>query len=158
MPARKRSRAHGPVVAGLLCALVAGTVFAAPPAKIRLPGLTTVSDAAWNDTAVRQVLHTFAFGSHATDAQLAAWARLPPQTAIVEMLSFGQHNLLLSPPVPTLATEHLEQRSNTLRSLGNFFSSDKPGNRIPVDQRTNYTRGDWRGAFLTWSMAARARR
>ena len=37
-------------------------------------GLPRVSDEQWDDTAVRKVLHTFAYGGHATDAQISAWA------------------------------------------------------------------------------------
>ncbi|WP_114417807.1 hypothetical protein [Marinospirillum perlucidum] len=37
-----------------------------------MTGLERVSDETWDETAVRKVLHLFAYGSHATDAQIQA--------------------------------------------------------------------------------------
>jgi len=90
-------------------------------------GLPTVSNDEWDDTAVRKVLHTFAYGGHSTDAQIAAWADMPPDQAIAEMLTFEEHNLLLS-PVTASNYDQLDTRDGTLRGLGEFWSSDDPGN------------------------------
>ncbi len=134
-------------------ATVAATANDAPT----LPGLTVVSKSRWTPTAVRKVLRTFAFGSQASDAQINAWAKMTPQAAIVEMLSFAEHNLKLSPPDKKLAKEALERRPQTLRALGNFWSSRNAANLVPVDNRIDYARASYHGAMLTWSLAARVR-
>jgi hypothetical protein len=54
----------------------------------------------WNTTAVRRVLHTFAYGGFASDAQIQTWADMTPQMAIAEMLTFAPANDRLSPPEP----------------------------------------------------------
>ena len=126
----------------------------APPT---LPGLQVVSQARWTPTAVRKVLRTFAFGSQATDAQIVTWAKMSPQAAIVEMLTFAEHNLLLSPPDKKLAKEGLEKRPHSLRALGNLWASNNAANMIPTDDRQNYARSNYDGVMLTWSMAARVR-
>jgi hypothetical protein len=126
----------------------------APPT---LPGLDVVSKTRWTPTAVRKVLRTFAFGSHASDAQINAWAKMTPQAAIVEMLSFAEHNLKLSPPDKKLAKEGLERRSQSLRGLGNFWASRNAANMIPEDNRVDYARATYHGVMMTWSLAARVR-
>ena len=151
-----RSRILPAVVVALLCGR--GTPApAAPPVKSLLAGFTTVSDKVWDETAVRKVLHTFAFGGQASDEQIGKWADLPPQIAIVQMLTFKQHNRLLSPADATLPGEKLDQRPNTLRALGDFWSSNDAGNRMPSDRRAEFARSDWGAAFQTWTMAARVR-
>lgn len=122
-----------------------------------LPGLTEISDARWNATAVRKVLRTFAFGGQASDAQIDAWAAMKPQLAIVEMLSFDEHNLLLSPPDTALPKEAMNKRSQTLRNLGNLWGANSTANMLPRDTREEYQRATWYGAMMTWSMAARVR-
>jgi hypothetical protein len=101
------------------------------------PSMPRLSDAAWDETAVRKVLHAFAYGGHATDRQIKLWADMAPQTAIMQMLTFDQHNALLS---PASAADHdrLYQRDGTLRSLAAFWSSSDPGNAIYVDHRIRY--------------------
>jgi hypothetical protein len=108
---------------------------------IQALGLPTVSDEEWEDTAVRKVLHTFAYGGHATDAQIAAWADMPPDQAIVEMLTFEEHNLLLS-PVTAANYDQLDIRDGTLRGLGEFWSSEDPRNGTPEEHREIYRIAD----------------
>ena len=96
-----------------------------------------VSDDEWDDTAVRKVLHAFAYGGHATDAQIAAWADMPPDQAIIEMLTFEEHNTLLS-PVTAANADQLDTRDGTLRALGEFWSSDNPDNGTPEGDRWKY--------------------
>ena len=60
-------------------------------------GLASLSRSGWTEKSVRKVLKIFAFGGHATDKQIQAWANTAPQAAIEEMLNFDQHNLKLSP-------------------------------------------------------------
>jgi hypothetical protein len=100
-------------------------------------GLPIVSDQQWDDTAVRKVLHTFAYGGHATDTQISAWADMPPDLAIVEMLTFDQHNLLLS-PVTDSNHDQLDKHEGTLQALADFWSSDVPQNGIPPERRQLY--------------------
>ena len=122
---------------------------------IQTLGLPTVSDEEWDDTAVRKVLHTFAYGGHATDAQIAAWADMPPDQAIVEMLTFEEHNLLLS-PVTASNYDQLDKRDGTLRGLGEFWSSDDPRNGIPEEHRETYRIDKWTVDNI-WVRAATSR-
>lgn len=122
-----------------------------------LSGLTVVSKTRWTATAVRKVLRTFAFGGHASDRQIEAWAAMKPQAAILKMLTFKEHNLLLSPPDTQLAREDLFKRRQTLRALGDFWSSANTANLVLRDEREQYARSSWHSAMLTWSLAARVR-
>ena len=154
-PQRRWRGALAALVSTLLLTVMPAS--AAPDALPGLPGLPVVSAAAWTETAVRKVLRTFAFGGQASDAQIAAWAVVGPRTAIVQMLNFSEHNQQLSPRDTTLPGENLNKRPNTLRALGDFWSSAVPANRMPVNAREGYRRSSWSGAMLTWSLAARAR-
>jgi hypothetical protein len=122
---------------------------------IQALGLPTVSDDEWDDTAVRKVLHTFAYGGHATDAQIATWADMPPDQAIAEMLTFEEHNPLLS-PVTASNYDQLDMRDGTLRGLGEFWSSDDPGNGIPEESRETYRIDKWAVDHI-WVKAATSR-
>ncbi|MDX1957041.1 MAG: DUF1800 family protein [Leptospiraceae bacterium] len=51
-----------------------------------------LSDAAWNEQAVRDVLQVFAFGGPATDEQIKIWADLKPEAAIIQMLTMRPVN------------------------------------------------------------------
>ena len=139
----------------LHCAGAASAAVTGQPAT--LPGLTVISDARWTATAVRKVLHTFAFGGHATDAQIDAWAAMKPQAAILQMLSFDEHNLTLSPADKKLPKEAMEVRPQSLRALGNLWATNNRANMIPRDSREEYARSSWHGAMMTWSLAARVR-
>ncbi len=118
-------------------------------------GLLTISDEAWDDTAVRKVLHTFAYGGHATDQQIASWAAMPPERAIVEMLTFDEHNLKLS-PVTASNYDGLDKRDGTLRGLGEFWSSNDPQNGVPEEERDWYHTDMWL-TDRVWVLAATSR-
>jgi len=122
---------------------------------IQTLGLPIVSDEEWDETAVRKVLHTFAFGGHATDVQITAWAEMPPDQAIIEMLTFEEHNLLLSPPAAS-DYDRLDIRDGTLRGLGGFWSSDDPQNGFVDEQRESYRIDRW-SVDNIWVMAATSR-
>lgn len=130
-----------------------------PPGNSSNPvGFTTISDTDWDETAVRKVLRTFAYGGQAEDAQIQTWADMQPETAIVEMLTFDQHNLLLSAPGP-LDTDRLETVDGTLRGLSVFWSSGAADNGVPLYLRSRYiidgnSKYDIQGA---WIMAATLR-
>lgn len=100
-------------------------------------GFTTVSESAWDETAVRKVLHAFAYGGRADDAQIATWADMAPEAAITEMLTFYQHNLLLA-PVSAADYDRLDRRAGTLRGLSDFWSSNAQENGVPSDRRWRY--------------------
>ncbi len=146
-----------------------------------LAGLPMVDDQTWDDTAVRKVLHTFAFAGHATDAQIRAWADASPATAIIQMLTLGEHNARLSPPsnltLPgqykrydpntgqfdesgpprTFVDDNLSSQSGKLRELSEWWSSADPANAMSPDRRQWFNRREWGGAYESWTMAAQAR-
>ncbi len=63
----------------------------------RFGGLNRLTRGEWNERAVRKVLKIFAFGGHALDGQIQAWADMDAVDAIAEMLNFDKHNFKLSP-------------------------------------------------------------
>jgi hypothetical protein len=99
------------------------------PQPTTVLGLTIVSDAEWDSTAVRQVLNTFAYGGYASDAQIETWANMPPLDAIREMLTFDEHNLKLAPPA-SADTDALASRSGRLTDLSRFWASNDPSNPV----------------------------
>ncbi len=157
---RTASRRRG-LVSTLLAILLLHFACAAPAAvsgkPATLPGLKVISSARWTPTAVRKVLRTFAFGGHASDQQIETWAKMTPQTAILEMLTFAEHNLLLSPLDKSLPREAMDKRPQTLRALGDMWSTNNSANMVERDSREDYARSSWHGAMLTWSLAARVR-
>jgi hypothetical protein len=58
---------------------------------------TSLDANSWNESAVRRVLHTFAYGGYATDQQITTWSNMVPETAIQQMLTFDRLNPQLSP-------------------------------------------------------------
>ena len=139
--------------------LHAGMAAAAPVLSTgSLAGLTPISASAWNDTAVRKVLHVFALGSHATDRQIATWTDMSPQSAIIQIMNFDEHNLRVSPADSSLPKENMATRAQSLRALGVFWSSNQKSNPVPRDRRAIYERDEWNSPMELWSTAARARR
>ncbi len=100
-------------------------------------GFVRVSDAEWDETAVRKALQTFAYGGQATPWQIQAWANMSPEAAIVEMLAFEPNNPALSPPVAGDSAD-LTQKGGTLRELGAFWSSSDPDNDVSENHRLRY--------------------
>jgi hypothetical protein len=142
-------------------AVVAWTVFAFPGVSAA-QGLTTVSDAEWDQGAVRRVLRVFAYGGAATDAQVAAWAEMQPEEAIQEMLHFEPTNPLLSP-----VEDNTANHAGSLAELQALWSAAGPDNptcadEIPDFRETN-TQPDGdivlrnQGLQNTWIAAVRAR-
>lgn len=100
----------------------------ASPTMLRLPSLTRSS---WNERAVRKVLKIFAFGGHATDSQIRAWANMRPNVAIREMLNFNQHNPKLS---PLAAGEKYRETATSHGTFSGFLDHiSSPSSDIPVD-------------------------
>jgi len=79
--------------------------------------LEVISDEEWDSLAVRKVLHTFAYGGHATDMQIERWADMSPKSAIEEMLTLNPQNALLSPPQNDENLSTLK----TVTDVGNFM-------------------------------------
>ena len=83
----------------------------------------------WNESAVRRVIYTFAFGGPATEKQIKKWAKMKPDIAIKEILNFKPINKKLSHPVPNKngkASTHsffTNGKNLTLRKLAEYFIS-----------------------------------
>ncbi|MFK8032110.1 MAG: hypothetical protein AB8G18_17905 [Gammaproteobacteria bacterium] len=105
-----------------------------PEPTLDIGGFGKVTEAEWTPAAVTKVLHTFALGGHATDAQVNAWSELHPVTAIQEMLSFDQHNQKLS-PASADQTDLLNSRSAALADLAQFWASNDATNGVPAEVR-----------------------
>lgn len=119
----KKLRLSGLLLSGLLLLGLSVNVSAA--------GFTTVTD--WNETAVRKVLHTFAYGGFATDAQIKLWAQMPAGQAIVEMLDFNPVNPKLS-PIEDYSAAH----GYSLTALQDFWGSADTNNPVREDRRLLY--------------------
>ncbi len=116
----------------------------------------TITDAAWDETAVRQVLQVFAFGGLASDAQIQAWADMAPADAIKEMLTFDTVNDKLSPPDPTIAMP-LTRANGSMRCLSQLFARNNPDNPIRDKERAGYAIDQWSSPSKTWWMASHVR-
>lgn len=133
-------------------------VYAVDPAEaLNIVGFDTVSDVLWDETAVRKVLHTFAYGGQATDAQIRQWANMSPRRAIVQMLTFDQHNPMLSPVGPA-DYDRLDTRNGTLAGLAQFWASSDPANGVYGPHRERYDLfGTYGQLDLIWTRAANSR-
>ena len=94
-------------------------------------GFTTVTD--WNETSVRKVLHSFAYGGFASDEQIRLWAQMTPELAINEILTFDAANPKLSP-----AEDSSAAHGYSLTSLQNFWGSSDANNPVRDDRRFVY--------------------
>ena len=115
---RLKTYLTGLLLIGLTCNVLAG-------------GFTTTPD--WDETAVRKVLHTFAYGGFATDKQITEWAQMTPQLAIREMLTFEPTNPKLSPIQDPSAGY-----GYSLQALQDFWSGDSADNPVRADRRLLY--------------------
>ena len=103
-----------------------------------LAQLSSLTRSQWDGRAVRKVLKIFAFGGHATDAQINLWANMRPRDAIQEMLNFNQHNLRLSPMVSNEKYRATTSAHGTLTAFQNFISDTTSYIPIPADRRDQY--------------------
>lgn len=134
-----------PVAWIVACALTAcgsgGSSVGSTPGSGSLPppaaGFNVVSDARWNENAVRDVLQTFAYGGQATGQQIQIWADMAPTAAIREMLTFDEHNLKLSPPIAGDQSP-AHGGPGTLRGLSDFWSSNDLTNNVQPAFRPLY--------------------
>lgn len=109
-------------------------------------GLQAVSDEVWDNAAVRRVLHAFAFGGFARDAQIQAWADMPPAQAIEEILTVGKTNNKLSPQ----DSDKLGSNGGTLAETAAFWASSSGDNPVARTDRANYKLTNYRSAERTW--------
>ena len=114
----------------------------------------TISKAEWTETAVRKVLHTFAYGGFASDQQIKAWSEMEPQDAIEDILSAKVFNKRLSPPDPV---DNLQDRGGTLQALRTFWASTDASNPTHPDAIKNYSFASWNVAAETWFSAVKRR-
>jgi len=96
-------------------------------------GFETIGEADWDETAVRRVLHVFAYGGAASDSQIALWSFMRPSTAIQEMLTFAPNNPLLS-PAEDVSTGH----AGSLEALQTWLSSGDPDNLTCPGDRNRF--------------------
>lgn len=101
-------------------------------------GFSVVTNDAWDNTAVRKVLHTFTYGGFATDTQIRDWADMTPEAAIDQILTFAVTNDRLSPP----GTDNLQAqiqlygKDRTLQALQELWMANKPENGHVTDSTT----------------------
>ncbi len=97
--------------------------------------LSTVKSKDWNESYVRRVLATFAYGGLATDAQIDAWGKMKPAQAVAEILTFNSVNSKLSPPE---AGDDSSVYCGSLAEMQAFWSSDNPTNGMKYADRYRY--------------------
>ena len=116
-------------------------------------GFTIVDDTAWNELAVKKVLDTFAYGGHATDAQIKLWADMSPSDAIVQMLTNAPKNALLSPSSSNLPN------SISLEALASFWSGSSSDNFVDESKRDNFLTNynSWSVHKNSWALAVMSR-
>lgn len=97
----------------------------------------------WNNSAVRKILHTFAYGGQANDEQIAIWAKMEPGKAIQEILTFDAVNERLSP-----SEDNTASMGGRLEDLMAYWSLENTSNNnpspYPMYRRANY------GTFYTY--------
>ena len=79
----------------------------------------TIQQALWDETKVRKILLTFAYGGPASDAQITEWAAMKPSEAIVEMLTMKVENPYLAQPI---VGKKADVGSVSLSNLSNQFA------------------------------------
>jgi hypothetical protein len=130
--------------------------------SVSAAGFVTIENADWNEAAVQRVLHTFAYGGAASDAQIEIWSNMPPATAIQEMLTFAANNPNLSPTEDVSAAYGI-----SLEALQALLSSDAPDNLTCPGDRGRFDATNQRadgnivlrnqGLQQTWIAAVRTR-
>ena len=112
-------------------------------------GFETVARDDWTDTAVRKVLHTFAFGGMVSDDQIDKWANMSPRMAIREIISFDQINPLLG----SLEEGEPTLPSGRFQDLSASWSGDDEENRVLEDHRNRFILTTWNAPIRIWYLA-----
>lgn len=140
----------------MVATFLLGTLLISDP--LAAQGFEPVDNRTWTETAVRKVLHVFAYGGFASDAQIRLWSEMDPADAIREMLTFEVVNQKLSPVQDATA-----DYGGSLEALQAFWSSDNPDNPTRPDKRGAYSvvkaNGNLSGGNLqnTWIAAVNKR-
>jgi hypothetical protein len=103
------------------------------PITSQAVGFQNVTERDWGTSEVRKVLQAFAYGGFATDQQIEKWARMAPDTAIVEMLTFEPVNEKLSP-----IDGDQTFRGTSLEELQEYWASNEPTNPVLENRREYY--------------------
>ncbi len=114
-------------------------------------GFTTVDDATWSEVAVKKVLDTFAYGGHASDTQIKAWADMSPNDAIAQMLTNAPQNSLLSPTTSTLPN------TSSLEALASFWSGSSSDNFLNELRKAEFLSTNWSVDKNTWTLGVMSR-
>ena len=91
----------------------------------------------WDETSVRKVLHAFAYGSAATDEQIAKWAGMSVDAAIAEIISFNAIHLPLTPEGTS------RHKNGELKELAQVWGS----------QNDSYQLDNWNSPAQVWIRA-----
>jgi len=119
-------------------------------------GIPRLTRTEWNQRRVRKVLKVFAFGGHASDAQINAWGNMDPSVAVDQMLNFSEHNVRLSPPTPGEKYNDPLTIPGTFAAFSTYLGSNASNLPMDLDTTTNtFNRGrfghdgyDREGAFF----------
>ncbi len=118
-------------------------------------GIPRLTRTEWNTDRVRKVLKVFAFGGHATDAQIRTWGNMDPSAAIEQMLNFSEHNFRLSPLAPGEKYNEPSTIPGTFTAFSNYLGSNSSDLPMDLDTANNNNRGrfsldgyDREGAFF----------
>ena len=98
-------------------------------------GLPIVTNAEWNNTAVRKVLHALCYGGKASDTQIQTWADMSPDAAIQQMLTFDTENLLVSPDA---SDYKVPSNKKTMRDFIAWMSSNASKTPVPKSDRDEF--------------------
>ena len=127
---------------------------------LHLDGLEVIQRKDWTSSAVRRVLQAFAFGGHATDAQIDRWARMGPEVAVRQMLTFGAVN----PRLSARDDQSGRFQCTSMTELQQFWASDDPANPVRQFDRAFYNmliehleQLSPVGLYLTWPRAMHTR-
>ena len=115
----------------------------------------------WSESAVRQVLQTFAWGGFPSETQLAIWAQMAPEDAIEEMLTFSPTNTLLSPPdfddLGTRIATCRPSEGGQLEAIAWYFSEDPDQLLFDFSRKGSFHPLSPLSPAYAWLMAAQAR-
>lgn len=106
--------------------------------SVQALGFETVSEGDWDKRAVAKVLHAFAFKGFASDKQIKKWAKMAPDLAVAEMLTFNPVNSRLSNPDVTIF-ENTATYNGSLEQLQDYWSSENPDNPVQPPYRERYS-------------------
>ncbi|MBP9886668.1 MAG: hypothetical protein KBF93_10260 [Leptospiraceae bacterium] len=94
-----------------------------------------IADSDWNEQKVRSILHAFAYGGGATDAQITAWEAMGPSRAIVEIIGMWTVNSKLA-QASSDGNATINPNDGTLSKLSHYYGTTGPAtSRADFEQR-----------------------